>query len=338
MLYVNTLNAGRTIYHGYKNAFIDLAHEFYTVTADDDFARTLDKVCPDIFMTGLGHYNLRYMDLLALKKHRLRGMKVFVNMPFWTSPIKRVNESASLKNDDLLVNLIKNDKLGDFYYNVCEPDDPRMEGFEQATGYSHITIPLAADKLTLKGQYLQKYNADISFIGTYLPEKRPFFKRIIFPLQSKYRLRLYGQDWTLWDRVLGIVQKCGQYYNFPILKDIRKLRMNLGDEANIYASSIISINVHEEYQRRFGGDCNERTFKIPLCNGFEITDDVRCIRKYFQEGDEIIIAKDDRDFLEKLEYYLRNPEQRKKIVQRGSDRVLSEHTYHNRIAELLNLL
>ena len=93
---------------------------------------------------------------------------------------------------------------------------------------------------------------------------------------------------------------------------MRRPKLELEDEGRIYKSSTISVNIHEDYQREFGGDCNERTFKIPLCGGLEITDDVACIRKYFKEGEEIIIAKNKDDWIEKIDYYI-NTKKTKKV-------------------------
>ena len=111
----------------------------------------------------------------------------------------------------------------------------------------------------------------------------------------------------------------------------------MSDERKIYNSSVISINVHEEYQRKFGGDCNERTFKIPLAGGFEISDDVACLKKYFKEGEEIVIAKDKKDWFEKINYYMKNPEKRNTIIEAGKQRVLKEHTYKNRVEQMIRI-
>jgi spore maturation protein CgeB len=152
-----------------------------------------------------------------------------------------------------------------------------------------------------------------------------------------YRTRIYGQDWSFADRCAGYVQKVGQFLNIPLVRSLRKAGLQLEDEARIYKSSTISINLHEDYQRTYGGDCNERTFKIPLCGGFEITDDVSCIRKYFLDGEEIVIAKDKKEWFEKIDYYIRNPDRRLEIMRRGAARVLKDHTYHSRVTQMINL-
>jgi spore maturation protein CgeB len=205
-----------------------------------------------------------------------------------------------------------------------------MDGFERETGYRYYTIPLAADKTLMSQDISNEFLADISYIGTNSSQKRHYFKEYVYPLRNEYYLRLYGQDWTLNDRLFGYVQRAGQYFNIPYARSFQKAKLNIEDEPKIYSSSKISINLHEEQQRKYGGDCNERTFKIPLYGGFEITDDVVCIRKYFKDGQEIIIAKDRKDWFEKIDYYIRNLDERNSIIKSGRNKVLENHTYHNR--------
>jgi len=336
---LNTIYAGRTIYAGYKNAFEDLGHEFHPLTSIENQSVLFDRVQPDIFITSLNPYNLKFIDFKVLTRHKKRGLKVFLNMPFWKSPISRLrlNETPSLADNLEYIKLIKSDSLGDIFYNVCEPDDPRMDGFEKATGRKHHTILLAADKMLHYPEQAEQFKADISYIGTYLPQKRSFVREQVLPLKKIYVLKLYGQDWTTLDRTKGFVQKLGQYFNIPILRSLQKPKLGLDDERRIYSSSIISINIHEDYQKKFGGDCNERTFKIPICGGFEITDDVSCIRKYFKEGEEIIIAKDKDDWFDKIGYYIKHPEKRLPIIDAGRKKVLEEHTYHNRVKQIIGI-
>lgn len=331
-----TIYAGRTIHHGYKNAFSDLGHEFYTLTSADDSRQVLETFQPDIFITSLSSYYQKFLDLDAVLARKKMGMRVFINTPFWNSPLSklRINETPSLSSNNEQIRLIKSG-IGDVYYNVCEQGSVLMDGFEKVTGYRYKTLALAADKLSLKSIFDNRFHADISFIGTYLPEKRGFFDTDVLPLGKRYNLKLYGQDWTLRDRMLGWVQRGGQYFNIPLLSSIRKPKLKLEDEGRIYASSAVSINVHEDFQKRFGTDCNERTFKIPFSGGFEITDDVACIRQYFRDDEEIIIAKNRDDWFDKIDFFIRNPEKRIPIIEAGKRRVLAEHTYHHRVNEML---
>lgn len=336
---LSTIYAQRTIYNGFKNAFIDLGHNFYTFTADDDMEDFFNKNQIDIFITASHFYYRKFINYQILKKQREKGLVMFTKIDSWNLPINktRFNESRCMKDDKDAINLIKNGLLGDIFFHVIEQGDERMNGFEKATGYKYNTIPLAADKIILKSEYEEKFKSDVSYIGTCLPAKRDFFSKYVFPLKKKYNLKLYGQDWTFFDRIIGWIQRGGQYCNIPYLRSIVKPKLKLEDEGKIYKSSLISINVHENYQKEFGGDCNERTFKIPFCGGFEITDDVACIRKYFNEGEEIIIAKDEKEWFEKIDYYIKNPKERLKIIEAGRKKVLAEHTYHNRVQQIIDL-
>lgn len=336
----DSIYAYRTIYNGFKNAFTDLGHNFYTFTANDDLETFLDKYKPELFLTSTHYYYRRFLDFKILKKYIDSGMKVLTKIDFWDSPMDktRFNEAKSMKDDKEVVRLIKDGLYGDYFYHVVEQDDDRMRGFEKTTGYSFYTIPLAADKIALDARFSKKFSADVSYIGTNLPDKREFFKKYVFPLKNKYDLKIYGQDWTLFDQTLGLIQKFGQLYNLNFLKRIQKPKLKLRDEALIYRSSKISINVHEKYQKEFGGDCNERTFKVPYCKGFEVVDNVACIQKYFVPDKEIVIGYSDADWLEKVEYYLENPSKRQSIIEAGFNRVLKDHTYHNRVHQILSII
>jgi len=336
----HTIYAQRTIYHGFKNAFTDLGHEFITYSAEDDFATFFEENQPQIFITGSHFYYQKQLDFKLLKQYRDNtNLVVFVKIDFWKSPLSkaRINEAKSLKDDRKTVQMIKEGEMGDVYFHVVEQDDERMNGFEKETGIRFHTIPLAADKIALHPLFDMQFASDISFVGTYLPEKRLFFKECVFPLKYKYNLRIYGQDWTKRERMLGWLQRVGQYFDIPVIRSLQKAKLRLEDEAIIYASSLVSINIHEQYQRDFGGDCNERTFKIPLCSGFEITDYVKCIAKYFKEGEEIVLAINQKDWFDKIDYFIKNPEKRLPIIAAGRMNVLRNHTYHNRVEEIIRL-
>ena len=336
---LDSIYAHRTIYHGYKNAFINLGHDFRAFTADDVLSDVLHAYRPDLFITATHHYYRKFLDFQLLRRFRKEGLFVVVKVDFWSSPISsvRVNEARSVKDDKNLIDIITSGTMGDAFVHAVEQNDPRMDGFTKTTGYEYHTVPLAADKTILSPIYDDRFVADISYIGSSLPEKRPFFKKFVEPLQRDYDVRIYGQDWTHWDRALGWVQRAGQYFNVRPLAKIRKPRLALSDEARIYASSVVSINVHERYQQEFGGDCNERTFKIPLCGGFEVVDNVACIRRYFEPGKELVIAANPKEWVEMIRHYLLRPEERQPIIEAGMRRVLRDHTYHHRVNQLIEI-
>ena len=337
---LDTIYAYRTIYNGFKNAFLDLWHNFYSYTANDKLDDFLGTNKIDIFITSSHFYYQKFLNLDILKKYRNKWMKVFVKIDFWNSPFEwtRINEAWWMKNDKKIVKQIKDWLLGDYFFHVVEQWDLRMNWFSQETWFEYITIPLAVDKtISSLAQINNKFTWDISYIGTNLPEKKDFFNKQVFPLGDKYDLKLYWQDRTTKDKIIWWIQRWWQLFNIPYIRSIQKPKLKLTDEFDIYKNSIISINVHENYQKKYGWDCNERTFKIPACGWFEISDNVSCIYKYFEEWKEIVIAKNQDDWFEKIEYYIKNSDKRNDIILAGQKRVLKDHTYHNRAQQFLDI-
>jgi hypothetical protein len=330
-----TVYAARFIYEGYKDAFEDLGHSFRPLTARDELRATLDEFRPDILISSLNFYNLRFLDLDVLREYRNRGLVLFNQIRPWKRQASQPGASALSENPEL-IKLIKSGLAGDVFFHYMEQDDPSMDGFAQGTGYPFHTVLLAANTRKFFPDQDPAFAADISFVGSYLPDKREFLRRHVLPLRGKYRVRLYGSDWTLRDRALGYVQKAGQFLNIEPLKHVRGLKLGLEDERKVYATSAISLNAHEEHQRQYGGDFNERTLKIIASGGFEICDWVKVLRRYFDET-ELVMAGGTDDWFDKIEHYMRHPEQRVPIIEAGRRKVLAQHTYHNRVDQLLGI-
>ncbi len=328
---LETIYAAKFIYLGYKSAFEEDGHAFRPLTANDDLRHTLESFEPDIFITSLNEYNLKFLDLSLLKKFRENGMRMFTQIRPWKTQTTQYG-AVGLSECPSLIKLIKENLAGDVFFHWLEQDDPFMDGFEKETGYPFHTILLAADKCRFFYEYDKNFACDISFVGNYLPRKKAFIDKHLTPLKKQYSVNIYGNDWTFFNRILGFVQKGGQYLNIPYLKQLRTITLPLEDEHKVFSSSLISLNIHEEHQRKYGSDFNERTFKIIASGGFEICDHVKGLRKYFSE-EELVIAENTEEWYDKISFFIQNPEKRKPFIEKGMCKVMSEHTYHNRIQD-----
>lgn len=334
----STIYAQRTIHRGFKHAFEALGHSFHTFSPGNPLAEFLDFAQPDVFISASHFFYRKQLDYDLLARWRDRGMTLITKIDFWNSPLEgRINEAKSLKLDTEALRMIRVGRLGDVFFHVVEQDDPRMDGFVDQTGVPFATVPLAADRTLLPIAASADFAADVAYVGTWLPDKQPFFREALAPLRRDFDVRVYGQDWTRRERVTGLVQRVGQYYDIPALRSLQNPKLDFKEELTIYRSASVSVNVHESYQREAGGDCNERTFKIPLAGGFEVCDDVSCLRRYFVPDVELVIAQSPADWREKVIHFLRHPEERQSIIDAGQRRVLRDHTYHNRARQLLAL-
>jgi len=332
---LETVYAARFIYEGYKDAFIDLGYEFKALTSNDNLHQVLRTFNPHIFISSLNHYMIKFLDLKLIKDYRKKGLVYFNQVPMWNVTIDQFGTEA-LRNQASFVNLIKKGMLGDIFFSWYEEDDPVMDGFLKMTGRPYYTILLAANTKKYFYEYSINYDSDVSFVGSLLPDKKEFVKKHVFPLMKKYDVKVYGSDWTCSDKLLGYVQKVGQYFNINLLKNVRSIKLPIDDERKVYSSSTISLNIHENHQRLNGKDFNERTFKIIASGGFEICDNVKVLRKYFNEK-ELIIGENTKDWFEKIEYYLKYPEKRIPIIKAGKKKILSNHTYHNRVEQIISI-
>ncbi len=332
---LETVYAARFIYEGYKDAFLDLGYQFRSLTSNDDCRTVFREYKPNIFISGLGHYAHKFIDLELIKQYRQKGLVMFTSISTW----KRMNDQyggGGLQSDKKLIALIKKGLAGDVFFSWFQQDGTLMDGFTKNTGYPLYTILLAANKKIYYPDLDQNYKADISFVGSLLPDKREFIEKHLIPLRKKYIGKIYGSDWTLINRIKGYTQKVGQYFNIEPLKNLRKLTLAEDQERKVYSSSTISLNIHVDYQRKYGSDFNERTFKIMASGGFEICDNVKVLRKYFTEK-ELVIGENTKDWFEKIEFYLKYPNKRLPIIKAGKKKVLEKHTYHNRAEQFIDL-
>lgn len=301
------------VYSSYKKAFERAGHEFRFWDGETFLHDVIAQFHPDLFVTSTHQV---YQDRIfphTLKEDRKNGLKVFVIVTPTVS-----GEVASS---------IKENMFGDIYFAYTEPEG--MKHFVEQTGAEYHCIPLAADVTTHYPTDEQpELKSDCAYLGNNLPNKKAKFDKLLFPLKSKYGLRVEGTNWSFFDKVHS---RLARAIGIP-----RDLKFPIEQEREIYSSTKIGLNIHEQEQGQEGFDVNERTFKIPACGCLQISDWNNCIRKYFNE-DEVIIAKDERDWFDKIEYYLNHEEERKRIAQKALERVKKEHTYDHRVAQMLKI-
>ena len=319
------VGADRWIYEGWRDAFKDLGIEFFEVTLYDDLSKTIYELKPDIFWTAYNLINI-VKEKDFLKTMRARGIKVFMRMD-WPR-----------KKDEIEV--IKNEKIVDIYFDEREPES--MMEFERQTGRKFHTVTNAANKFShFPAEPNSKYDYDLVYLGAKLPLKKWFFDNVLLSLPKKYKVGIFGPYWSLKDNIFRVGSKLSRKMRFRKGADfLDKLRITVPpeEEKQLYSSAKICLNFHE---REPDGSqphyiLNQRTFKIPACGGFEICDYVPALRKYFDE-DEVIMAHDKDDWFEKIEYFLSHDKQREEIRKKGTQRALRDHTYHNRVKQIIDI-
>lgn len=109
------------------------------------------------------------------------------------------------------------------------------------------------------------------------------------------------------------------------------------DRYQIFSQSKIVVTKH--ITSVAGNFCNNMTLYEATGSGaLLVTDDKENLKEIFVPGKEVVAYKNAGDAAEKIRYYLEHEEQRAKIARAGQKRTLTEHTYYNRMAELINII
>ena len=81
-----------------------------------------------------------------------------------------------------------------------------------------------------------------------------------------------------------------------------------------------------------------RHFEVTGHGGFLLTYPTPELEQCFKIGEECDVFHDEQELLEKISFYLANPERRKEIAAAGQRRTLGEHLYSHRVNKLVDLL
>ena len=76
---------------------------------------------------------------------------------------------------------------------------------------------------------------------------------------------------------------------------------------------------------------------MPACGGFQLSANVVGLERFFAPDREIVIAGSVDDWFRHVDYYMTHEAERKGIQDAGTARALADHTYHNRVAQVLQI-
>jgi spore maturation protein CgeB len=73
-----------------------------------------------------------------------------------------------------------------------------------------------------------------------------------------------------------------------------------------------------------------RDFEIPMSGAFYLTEYMQELEEFFEIDKEIVCYRSKEELRDQIRFFLRNPEQRRKIREAGRKRCLAEHTWEKR--------
>jgi spore maturation protein CgeB len=199
---------------------------------------------------------------------------------------------------DLFSRMIRSTK---FYY-LPEACNPRMHR-----------------PLDLSERDREMFGCDIMIAGTLYYYRQEILQHLVQQLEGIH-LKIWGSrpDWLL-DRLPGCYM--GRYVHGD-------------DKVRAALSAKICLNTLH-YAEVNGLNC--RAFELAGCGGFQMVTRVPGIAEHFEPEVEVATFGSVEELIEKTVYYLHNPAAAAAIAERGRLRAHRDHTYEQRLSELLRI-
>ena len=102
--------------------------------------------------------------------------------------------------------------------------------------------------------------------------------------------------------------------------------------SNIYSAAKVGFNYS------INNDINMRMFEVPSCGALLVTNRIKSdsgFNELFIDGKNVVTYGSADELFNKIDFYLLNDEERKKIAQEGHSLVVSKHTYKDRLKLML---
>lgn len=318
---IQSFNGGAHIYTnlGLARAFDAMGYQAYIWNTGSVFD-TFDKINPDIFLGQTYNLNKSIIKAIEERPHmrvilRASDRSSFANEVAKKYPILVANEEE-IKLVNKLRDLTGEPTLLHNHYTQESINKTHEDWIKE--GFNVKSSLLAADLFSFyNGKYNEKYETDLVFCGGRWGYKAKTIDPYLLQFcNDNYRFKIFGnQGW-------GVYNYCG----FAPDTELK----------NILKSSKICLNVHEPHSQEYGYDIIERPYKLLSNRCFCISDYVQDLVDLIPDG--IVYCQSPEEYREKVDYFLKNPDEREKFIENGHKTVIHNHTYFERVADFLDEL
>ena len=231
------------------------------------------------------------------------------------------------------------------YHYVITTDYDSVEKYHKI-GYKNVILSQwGFDPLIYKPLNLPKIY-DVTFVGAAHGNR----KRIIKELKRNgINVKCGGSGWP-----------AGRVSQEDMLKIFSqsKINLNFTKSAGVFWKELASIFLWRDYKRKiklanprywidnlktmkaalFTKQFKARIFEVPSCRTFLLTEYVTHLEDYYKIGKEIECFYNVKELAKKIDYYLKNEEEREKIAEAGYERTIQDHTWEKRFNEIFKII
>ncbi len=142
---------------------------------------------------------------------------------------------------------------------------------------------------------------------------------ILTMIGEKYPVTLYTGDASFKAKNITNKGKIDYYEHMPY----------------VFKNSDVNLNITlRSIQRGIPLRCMD----IMGCGGFLLTNFQEDLLNFFVPGEDFVYYESRSDLMDKLDYYLTHEDERMKIAGNGYEKVKANHTYKNRVVEMLEIV
>jgi spore maturation protein CgeB len=201
--------------------------------------------------------------------------------------------------------------------------DPYMaRTFREKLGINACYLPEACNPLwhhrvELTPADRHKYECDLTTAANMY-----YYRARMLEVFKDYDLKIWGASYPSW-------------LESPLRRHYPRIYVAEVEKAKAFRAAKIVLNTMY-YGEIEGGNC--RLFEIAGCGAFQVTDWKPALTELFEPEREIVTFRTRGELKEKVDYYLRHPEERTAIADRAYVRAHREHTYEIRLRKMLDIL
>lgn len=169
---------------------------------------------------------------------------------------------------------------------------------------------------------------DICFTGKPTPKRLAILKSVAeYAKDNNRSFVTYGNYWGTrhyWKKYLF-----KRRYD-PLTAFVVNSMISPEKLADLYRRSKICLNIHiAEHD-----GLNPRTFEILGTQSFALVDDKPELSKHFEVGKHLVTYCNERDLLEKIDYYLENADIRERITEDGYSYILNKYDINTTVNQV----
>jgi len=303
---------------GFKASFENLGHNVETFYYDDylkalpalqtALCKCADSVKPDLIFFCLYQEQFTHQTLQYLKNN-------YTTMNWFGDDQWRFDSFTSLYANDFTWCITTDQFSIDKYHTIGQKN----------VIYSQWA---AIDAHSVNKEHTG-YAYDVSFVGGYHPYRKWFIEQL---QKQGIAVDVFGHGWPN-----GSLSNDDMNRMFAA----SKINLNISNSSSLdisYVFSSLRTCLNTLRSTKTSSQIKARNFEIPFFGGFQLTDYVSTLEKYFDIGKEVSCYASPDEAVRLIQYYLLHDEERESIRVQGHQRALSEHGYTHRLKKIFEVL